>query len=156
MPLSPLRVITVIALLALLLPAAGHAVTSSEVEAELMCDCGCGDVLVNCTCDRSEEMRAIINGMIRQGKSRTEILGIFVSQFGEVILASPRKEGFNLLAYGAPMAALAVGSVVAVSLARRWRSSRREEEEEEKGAQDEGLDDGMQEKIDRELDKLED
>ena len=72
--------LVILVLLVLIVPALGHAVTSSEIEAELMCDCGCGDMLVNCTCERSEEMRAIITGMINQGKSKTQILGLFVAQ----------------------------------------------------------------------------
>ena len=65
------KLFVILVLLVLIVPALGHAVTSSEIETELMCDCGCGDMLVNCTCERSEEMRAIITGMINQGKSKT-------------------------------------------------------------------------------------
>ena len=60
----------ILTLLVLIVPALGHAVTSSEMEAEFMCDCGCGDMLVNCTCGRSDELRGIITGMINQGKTK--------------------------------------------------------------------------------------
>ena len=102
------KALVIITLLIVIFPVSVYAVTSSEIEAELMCDCGCGDVLVNCTCERSEEMRAIITGMINEGQSKTQILATFVSQFGEVILSSPPRKGFNLVAYSVPLAGLLV------------------------------------------------
>lgn len=148
-------ILIVLALAAVILPVSALAVTSSEIEAELMCDCGCGDVLVNCTCERSEEMRAIITGMINDGQSKTQILATFVSQFGEVILSSPPRKGFNLVAYSVPLAGLLVGSVVAVSLARRWRSSKRDEEDEEPETKD-VISEELEEKIRGEIENLED
>ncbi|MCK5351127.1 cytochrome c-type biogenesis protein CcmH, partial [bacterium] len=106
-------------------------------------------------CERSEEMRAIITGMINEGKSKPQILGIFVSQFGEVILSSPPRKGFNLVAYGLPMTGFFFGSVVAVTMARRWRSSRRDEEDEESDAGDD-VSEEMEERIREELENLED
>lgn len=148
-------ILIVLALAAVILPVSALAVTSSEIEAELMCDCGCGDVLVNCTCERSEEMRAIITGMINDGQSKTQILATFVSQFGEVILSSPPRKGFNLVAYSVPLAGLLVGSVVAVSLARRWRSSKREDDDEEPETKD-VISEELEEKIRGEIENLED
>ena len=150
-----LKSFVILLLLVLIVPALGYALTSSEIEAELMCDCGCGDMLVNCTCERSEEMRAIITGMINQGKSKTQILGEFVAQFGEVILSSPPRKGFNLVAYGVPMTGFFIGSVFAVTMARRWRSSRREEDDDESESGDD-LSEEMEERIRGELENLED
>jgi len=149
------KAFVILVLLVLIVPALGHAVTSSEMEAEFMCDCGCGDMLVNCTCGRSDELRAIITGMINQGKSKTQIVSAFVAQFGEVILSSPPRKGFNLVAYGVPMTGFFIGSVFAVTMARRWRSSRRDEEDEESESGDD-LSEEMEEKIRRELENLED
>ena len=149
------RSIVIVALVAMILPVSVLAVTSSEIEAELMCDCGCGDMLINCTCERSEEMRAIITGMINEGQSKTQILAAFVSQFGEVILSSPPRKGFNLVAYSVPLAGLLVGSVVAVSLARRWRSSKREDDDEEPETKD-VITEELEEKIRGEMENLED
>ena len=145
----------ILVLLVLIVPALGHAVTSGEIEAEFMCDCGCGDMLVNCTCGRSDELRGIITGMINQSKSKTQIVSAFVAQFGEVILSSPPRKGFNLVAYGVPMTGFFIGSVFAVTMARRWRSSRRDEEDEESESGDD-LSEEMEEKIRRELENLED
>jgi cytochrome c-type biogenesis protein CcmH len=145
----------ILVLLVLIVPALGHAVTSSEIEAEFMCDCGCGDMLVNCTCERSDEMRGLISQMINQGQSKTQIVANFVSQFGEVILSSPPRKGFNLVAYGVPMTGFFIGSVFAVTMARRWRSARREEEDDEDDTGDD-ISEEMEERIRGELENLED
>jgi cytochrome c-type biogenesis protein CcmH len=155
MPDWTVKTVAILTLLVAILPVSVYAVTSSEIETELMCDCGCGDVLVNCTCERSEEMRTIISGMINEGKTKVQILGIFVAQFGEVILSSPPRKGFNLVAYGLPMTGFIFGSVVAVAMARRWRSSRRDEEDEESDASGE-VSEEMEDRIRRELENLED
>ncbi len=155
MPDWTVKTVAILTLLVAILPVSVYAVTSSEIETELMCDCGCGDMLVNCTCERSEEMRTIISGMINEGKTKVQILGIFVAQFGEVILSSPPRKGFNLVAYGLPMIGFIFGSVVAVAMARRWRSSRRDEEDEESDASDE-VSEEMEDRIRRELENLED
>ncbi|MDZ7359658.1 MAG: cytochrome c-type biogenesis protein CcmH [candidate division KSB1 bacterium] len=56
------------------------------------------------------EMRMQIRGALAQGKSEGEILQAYVSQYGERILAKPTKQGFNLLAWILPFAALLTGS----------------------------------------------
>jgi cytochrome c-type biogenesis protein CcmH len=152
------RLLAIVLAVAIALPAAALALNSSEVEGELMCDCGCGDVLVNCTCDRSEELRVIINGMIQNGKTKEEILQIFVDQFGEVILSAPPKRGFNLVAYGAPAAGLLLGTAVAIVFVRRWSTAGRREEDEGESAYpdtDKPLADDMDRLIDEELDRIE-
>ncbi len=156
MRLSDIKLFFVLLLVvSLLAPVLGYALITSDIEPELMCDCGCGDILVNCTCERSEEFRGIINGMIQSGKTKKEVIASFVAQFGEVILSSPPASGFNLVAYIAPGVALFIGLGVAVVFVRRWTVSGREEDDEDISG-DEGVSsDEIQRKIDEELDKLE-
>jgi len=143
-------------IVSLLTPVLGHALVTSDIEPELMCDCGCGDILANCTCERSEEFRGIINGMIQSGKTKKEVIAAFVAQFGEVILSSPPPSGFNLVAYIAPGVGLLMGLGVAVVFVRRWTVSGRDEEDDEDMSGDElALSDEIQHKIDEELDNLE-
>lgn len=151
------RPMALVAALTFILPAHALAVTTSEIEGELMCQCGCQKVTINCDCGTADQMRDQIAGMIGQGKSRDNILNAFVAQYGETVLASPPKKGFNLVAYGVPMTGFFFGSVIAVTLARRWRSSRKEEEEEdEEQGSSEDLTEEMEERIQWELENLED
>lgn len=55
------------------------------------------------------EMRAQIREALAKGKSKPEILQMYVAQYGERILAKPTKEGFNLLAWVLPFVAIAIG-----------------------------------------------
>ncbi len=55
-------------LMALALPTSALALTSSEVESELMCTCGCSMVLNTCSCGTADQMRKTISTMIREGK----------------------------------------------------------------------------------------
>ena len=41
--------------------------------------------------------------MVSSGKSRKEIISFYTEQYGERVLAIPKKEGFNMLAWIAPM-----------------------------------------------------
>lgn len=148
-----LKFVVLLALTALLLPVSSLALTTSEMSSEIMCTCGCTMVLNTCSCGTADDMRSEIDSMIGQGKSKDEIINIFVSQYGEKILSSPPRRGFNLVAYIAPGFGLLIGIVVAVFLVRRWRFSRLLEEEEE--AEGPGISDEMLEKIRRELKMLE-
>ncbi|HDH02522.1 MAG TPA: cytochrome c-type biogenesis protein CcmH [Nitrospirae bacterium] len=142
-------------MLMLSVPSRGFSLTSTEVQSNLMCDCGCGQLLGTCECERAEEMRTMIRGMMDKGMTKEEILNSFVSQYGESILAAPTKKGFNLIAYILPFVGLLVGVIVAVIFVRKWAFSGRKEaaaEAETKGA---GLNDEMQKKIDDELKKFE-
>ncbi len=142
-------------MLMLSVPSRGFSLTSTEVQSNLMCDCGCGQLLGTCECERAEEMRTMIRGMMDKGMTKEEILNSFVSQYGESILAAPTKKGFNLIAYILPFVGLLVGVIVAVIFVRKWAFSGKKEaaaEAETKGA---GLNDEMQKKIDDELKKFE-
>lgn len=146
--------ILITALLALVAPPPGYAVTVSDMEAELICDCGCGKVLQNCTCERADEMRGVIGKLLGQGSGKEEILAAFSAQLGDTILAAPPRKGFNLVAYGLPMTGFAFGSVIAVTLARRWRRQREDEDEDPDALDD--LDEETEAMIRREMEELED
>ena len=116
-------------LLVLGLPAtaAYAAVTSKEVEGELMCQCGCTMVVDVCDCETANQIRARIADMIDQGQGKDQIIASFVSQYGDKMLASPPKKGFNLVAWVAPFAAVAVGGVGIFFALRTWVRNGKEE-----------------------------
>jgi len=64
--------------------------------------------------------------MLAGGATETEILNAFVAKYGERILAAPKPQGFNLLAYVLPMVALAAGLVV-IAFTLRWHRPQRVE-----------------------------
>ena len=74
--------------------------------------------------DLAKEMRNLVRELVQQGKSREEILAYFVSRYGEFVLLSPTKRGFNLLVWVLPFLAVVVGACGVYLVARRWTERR--------------------------------
>ena len=68
----------------------------------------------------SDKVREEVRTLVASGATETEILDAFVAKYGERILAAPKPQGFNLLAWVLPAVVFAVGLVVvAFTLYRR-------------------------------------
>ena len=107
--------------LALIAPAtAAYALTSKDVERELMCQCGCTMVVDVCDCEQANQIRTKITEMMSQGQGKSQIVDYFVKQYGEKMLSSPPKRGFNLVAWVVPFAAVAVGGTALFFMLRVW------------------------------------
>jgi cytochrome c-type biogenesis protein CcmH len=90
---------------------------------KLVCQCGCNLILNNCLhegCGSAEPMKASIRAQLAQGRTQDQIIAAFVSQYGEQVLASPPKRGFNLTAWTFPFIALIAGGVVIAYTLRSW------------------------------------
>ncbi|MBI2907397.1 MAG: cytochrome c-type biogenesis protein CcmH [Chloroflexi bacterium] len=116
------------------LPArAGIEDTLEAVENELMCQCGCSLTLTACagtmTCDVAAQMRTRIKEKLSAGESKQQIVQYMVAQYGEKILSSPPKQGFNLTAWITPFAAILAGGVFIYFLLRTWLFNRNVPEE---------------------------
>ena len=61
--------------------------------------------------------------MIAQGKTHQQILDFYVAQYGERVLAKPKRSGFNLTAYWVPYLAILVGIALTVTLVRKRRGA---------------------------------
>ena len=104
-------------------PARADSATVGSISEQLICQCGCNMVLANCThteCMLRESMTTLIEQKLAQGQSETEIIQFFVDQYGEQVLASPPKRGFNLVAWVLPFAAILAGGVVVYVALRKW------------------------------------
>ncbi len=132
--------------------------TADDVGSELMCQCGCSMTVATCiqsmTCDVAQGMVADIQTQIDAGKSKGEILDDFVSQYGESILATPRKSGFTLTAWLTPFAALIVGAAVVSWAVWAWTRRRALKPQEPMIADKEQLD-AYEEQVERDLRLLE-
>jgi cytochrome c-type biogenesis protein CcmH len=97
-----------------------------EVSEGLTCQCGCGLTVANCNhpqCEFSVPARQQIETMIAQGIGREQIIGFFRAKYGEKILSAPTIEGFNLLAWIIPFAAVFAGCFIIVGAISRWRAN---------------------------------
>jgi len=95
------------------------------LEHRLKCQCPCTLDVYTCrttdfSCGVSPAMHGDVQHLVAGGYSGDEILAAFTQTYGDRVLMSPPKVGFNLAGYFAPMAVLGTGTVVVASLMRRW------------------------------------
>jgi cytochrome c-type biogenesis protein CcmH len=96
--------------------------TLQELEQELTCPT-CKTSLAMSDAPVADQIRAFVRERIAAGDTKTEIKDALVAEFGESVLAAPPREGFNLLAWVLPFAAVGAGLVLVGFLAWRWTRS---------------------------------
>lgn len=110
-------------LLALSAPTVARAATISDVSGKIICQCGCGAVLDQCPhqdCGWGVPAKEFIKDQMAAGKTPDELLRYYVSQYGQKVLASPTKTGFNITAWVTPFAVLIAGGLGIYYLVRMW------------------------------------
>jgi cytochrome c-type biogenesis protein CcmH len=70
--------------------------------------------------EMAQQMREIVRQRLAAGERPAEVVQYFVDRYGEWILLAPPRRGFNLLVWGVPFVAVAVGLVTVGVLLRRW------------------------------------
>ncbi len=91
---------------------------------QLMCSCGCGQILLECNhvgCPMSDGMRAELRTAVASGKTDKLVYAGFISKYGPTVMAAPVFEGFNILAWTMPVAALLFGTAGAALLIHTWK-----------------------------------
>jgi cytochrome c-type biogenesis protein CcmH/NrfF len=97
----------------------------NKVGHELMCVCGCNQVLLECNhvgCQYSDRMRnELVAGMDR-GDSDSLVLQSFVQKYGNTVLAAPTSSGFNIVAWITPFAIFVLAMLGTVWIVRAWKA----------------------------------
>ena len=104
-------------------PAPARVVSESEVHevaGGLLCVVCQNLSVADSPSEMARQMRAIVRERLEAGESPGEVVQYFVDRYGEWILLSPRRSGFNLLVWAAPLVAVAVGLAIVSVLVRRW------------------------------------
>ena len=94
-----------------------------ELEGEIMSPCCYGGPVSEHQSGAADQVRVQIAKLISEGKSRDEILDLFVGVYGEQILAQPKATGFNIMAYLMPPMILIFGGIVLLTFMSRMRRS---------------------------------
>jgi cytochrome c-type biogenesis protein CcmH/NrfF len=96
-----------------------------EVARELVCDCpDCGkQALDQCpNCEIGRKYRAVIDGQLKQGRTKSQIIAYFATTYGDHILGTPRPQGFGRAAFTLPAMAVFMGLLpLSIVLRRRKR-----------------------------------
>jgi len=116
-----------------------------EIEKSLMATCCYSGTVYD---HGNKEMENNIAQMVSSGKSRKEIISFYTEQYGERVLAIPKREGFNLLAWIAPM----LIGILGVSIITIYVNSKNEEIQTTSIKEDEKI--PFNEKIETELQSL--
>jgi cytochrome c-type biogenesis protein CcmH len=152
------RGLLTVIVVALVLPATASAACPElrSLEGELMCPT-CGTTLELSNAPAANQIRRFVCERAAAGDSTGEIKDKLVADFGSGVLASPPKEGFDLLAWVLPLLAAGAGAAVLAGLVVRW-SRRREPEPAHEGPSANGradLDPALEKRLEEELARFE-
>ncbi|HYR39701.1 MAG TPA: cytochrome c-type biogenesis protein [Methylomirabilota bacterium] len=91
-----------------------------DVAAQLRCVVCQNLSVADSPSETANQMRQIIRERLAAGESPEQVRAYFVEKYGQWILLSPPKEGFNLLVWVVPFAGLGAGLVLVAVVLRRW------------------------------------
>ena len=97
----------------------------NELGHQLMCICGCGEILLECNhvgCPDSDGMRNELMAAVTRGDSDSLVEQSFVQKYGPTVLAAPTTTGFDRTAWIMPFAALLVGFGIVILVVRAWKN----------------------------------
>jgi len=96
---------------------------------QLMCTCGCAQLLGECDhagCPNREEELNLLQVGVASNSTDMQIYVRFSAKYGAVVLAAPPASGFNLVAWIAPFAVFAAALLGTILLVRHWSAGRTE------------------------------
>jgi cytochrome c-type biogenesis protein CcmH len=117
--------IALIAVVAMTFMGADTDARFNKVGHQMMCMCGCNQVLLECNhvgCSYSERMRNELTAGLERGDSDSLVLQSFVQKYGNTVLSAPTSSGFNVIAWIMPFAVFAAASALTVWLVRLWKA----------------------------------
>ncbi|WP_334267468.1 cytochrome c-type biogenesis protein [Edaphobacter sp. HDX4] len=91
---------------------------------EMVCVCGCGQILLECNhvgCPDSDRMIGELRQQIASGGGDTAVLNWFSAKYGPTVLAAPIRGGFDNAAWIAPFAVFLLATVGTGFLITLWR-----------------------------------
>jgi len=91
-----------------------------RIAAELRCPVCQALSVADSPSEMAQQMRAIIQQQLKEGKSPDEVKTYFISKYGEWVMLAPTAKGFSLLIWILPFVALGGGILFVVLKVRRW------------------------------------
>jgi cytochrome c-type biogenesis protein CcmH/NrfF len=91
---------------------------------KLVCQCGCGQILLDCNhvgCPVSPVMIDELHKQVATGLPDTGVLNFFIGKYGPIALSEPIRGGFDLVAWIVPFAVLTLATVGVAVLIVFWK-----------------------------------
>jgi cytochrome c-type biogenesis protein CcmH len=92
---------------------------------QLMCVCGCNQILLECNhvgCPDSDGMRNELMAAVTRGDSDSLVQQAFVQKYGPTVLAAPTTQGFDRTAWIMPIVVFIFGFGLCVMVVRAWKN----------------------------------
>lgn len=108
----------------LLLGAGDDSARIDRIGHQLMCVCGCNQVLLECNhvgCSYSTRMRDELTAAVTRGDSDNSVLQWFIQTYGTTVLTVPTDHGFSRIAWIMPYLALVLGIGLVVFIVAVWK-----------------------------------
>jgi len=108
-----------------LMGAGDQSARFNDLGHQLMCICGCHEILLECNhvgCPDSDGMRNELMGALMRGDSDSLVEQAFVQKYGPTVLAAPPTSGFSRAAWIAPFVALMLGILAVGAVVRMWKN----------------------------------
>ena len=97
----------------------------NEIGHQMMCICGCNQILLECNhvgCPASDGMRNELMASVTRGDSDSLVEQGFVQKYGPTVLAAPTTKGFDRAAYIIPPVLLVLGFGLIMLVIRSWKN----------------------------------
>ncbi len=112
-------------------PSADPSARFGRIGHNMMCVCGCGQILLECNhvgCPDSARMIGELHDQLdgpNGGGGDSLVENWFVSKYGAVVLAAPLRGGFDNVAWIVPLAIFLLATIGTAMLIRMWSQRRR-------------------------------
>jgi cytochrome c-type biogenesis protein CcmH/NrfF len=119
---------------------------------QMICMCGCGQIMLECNhvgCPVSPVMINELHAQVDGGGTDTLIMNWFAAKYGAIVLASPIRGGFDRVAWITPLAVFFLATVGTGFLIRVWKLRSVQSHAGQGAIHDAGLD-AMRDRIRRE------
>ena len=100
--------------------------TFRRVSGRLLCQCGCGYMVLSCNhldCPSATYIRKTIRTSLAEGKTEEAAFQTIVDQYGPKVLPEPPRKGFAWMAWIMPFAGLLLGGGAVSMVLWKWKKS---------------------------------
>ncbi len=115
---------TLASILLLTLGATDPAHRFEKIGHEMICTCGCGQILLECNhvgCPVSGPMITELHDQLTDGGTNTSILNWFAAKYGPTVMAAPMRGGFDNVAWIMPFAVFFLATIGTGVVIRTWK-----------------------------------
>jgi cytochrome c-type biogenesis protein CcmH/NrfF len=110
--------------MAIMLGASDPSAHFNKLGHEMVCACGCGQILLECnhvSCPDSGPMIGELHTQLTSGGTDTSILNWFAAKYGPTVLAAPIRGGFDDVAWITPLAVFFLATIGTAVVVRVWK-----------------------------------